>query len=83
MTKGLEYVERMMVSFMLVFVLFIASFFLFAYLIMVAYNNSVPKMSDQHKEIDYTTALWFTLLINIIALYFKCGCGTNWKPLKS
>ena len=81
MNKNLGYIEQMMFSFMFVLVLFVISFFLFAYLIMVAYNNSVPKMSDQHKEIDYNTALWFTLLINILALYFKCGCGTKWKSL--
>jgi hypothetical protein len=75
--------EKTMTMFMMWMIMFLITFFLMAYLIMVSYNNSVPKMSDQHKIIDYETAVWFTLLICIIAIYFKCNCGMSWKSLKN
>lgn len=41
--------------------LIIGSFLLLAYLIMLTYNNSIPKMNSNWKLISYKTALIFTL----------------------
>lgn len=41
-------------------------FLLSAFLIMITYNNSIPRMNPNWKIIDYRTALIFTLFVSLI-----------------
>lgn len=59
--------------------IYIAIFFAMAYIIMVAYNNSLPDMNDNYKTMSYSTALWFTLLLSGIGVYIKSNCGSKYK----
>jgi ABC-type sulfate transport system permease component len=75
-------VEKTMLMFFVWMFVFFVTFFLTAYLIMVSYNNSIPEMSEQHKPIHFIPAMWFTLFICVISIYFKCNCGLSWKSLR-
>ena len=46
-------------------------FLLSAFLIMITYNNSIPRMNPNWKIIDYRTALIFTIFLSLIF----SGCG--------
>ena len=46
-------------------------FLLSAFLIMISYNNSIPRMNPNWKIIDYRTALIFTIFLSLIF----SGCG--------
>lgn len=50
-------------------------FFLVSYLIMLCYNNSIVKMNNNWKKIDYKTALLFTLLFVLILGFTSSPVG--------
>lgn len=75
-------VENALISGLKMFIGLIVMFFLTAALLMVTYNNSIPEMSDQHKPINFMTAMWFTLFILVLSIYFKCNCGLSWRSLR-
>lgn len=80
---SLKQSESILKSFLYGFFVFLITFFIMAYLLMVSYNYSIPQMNDQYKQIQYITALWFTLFIAIIGLYVKCNCGVSFSALKN
>ena len=49
----------------------VALFFLMAALIMVTYNNSISKMNNNWKVINYETSMVFTLFLMFIGLFFR------------
>jgi uncharacterized membrane protein YukC len=44
-------------------------FFGFSYFIMYTYNNSITKMNPAWKNMDYSTALMFTLFIMFVGRF--------------
>lgn len=55
----------------LLLVFALISFFLMAGLIMLTYNNSIPVMNNNWKEMSYKTAMIFTLFVAFISVYFR------------
>lgn len=53
----------------LVSLLLLIVFFGFSYFIMYTYNNSITKMNPAWKNMDYSTALMFTLFIMFIGRF--------------
>ena len=53
-------------AFILALLMWAAVFFIVAALIMVTYNNSIVKMNDSWKKIDYKVAMIFTLFLMFI-----------------
>jgi hypothetical protein len=46
-------------------------FLLSSFLIMITYNNSIPRMNPNWKKMDYRTALIFTIFVSLIS--GRCG----------
>jgi hypothetical protein len=64
----------------LVLVILAVWFFTISALIMVTYNNSIVKMNENLKPLDYTTSMIFVLFLSFLSLilgtYNNC---TNMK----
>jgi hypothetical protein len=56
-----------------VFVLLISVtvFFIFSFLIMYTYNNSIVKMNSNWKSITYETSIMFTLFLMVTATFMN------------
>lgn len=50
----------------------IVSFFILSALIMVTYNNSITKMNNNWKTIDYKDSMVFTLFLLLVGGLFSC-----------
>lgn len=64
--------------FLVVLILALIWFFGLSALIMVTYNNSLVKMNDNYKPIDYNTSMIFVLFLTFLSMTFvSCNRGCN------
>ena len=56
-------------------ILIVALFFLFAYIMMVTYNASVPEMFNVPKIDSFWTAVWFAVFIIMLGFFFTPTTG--------
>ena len=67
---------------LLALILVASLFFIISALIMVTYNNSIVKMNDNFKPIDYNTSMVFVLFVLFLTslkITFVNYKGNNYK----
>ena len=64
---------------LLLTIIYILIFFLISFIIMTAYNNSIPEINDSYKQMNYSTSIWFTILLSTIGLYIHGRCGVSYR----
>ena len=65
---------------LLLLVLSVIVFFIFAYLVMYTYNGSIVRMNNSWKPINFEVAIMFTLFLMIIGKFFGGISGVTVKP---